>query len=207
MREETLQRRQAMLAFDKLFTQKYGKICGVDEAGRGPLAGDVYVAAVILPENHDIIGLDDSKKLSEKRRELLFTEIQDKAIAFCIATASIAEIETYNILQASLLAMKRAVEGLQVVPDYALIDGNQLPKLNISMQCIIKGDATSASIAAASVLAKVARDNYMKEQAKLYPEYLFEEHKGYGTAQHRKLLLENGACPIHRKSFLRKILP
>ncbi|MDE6776902.1 MAG: ribonuclease HII, partial [Oscillospiraceae bacterium] len=111
------------------------------------------------------------------------------------------------ILQASLLAMKRAVEGLQVVPDYALIDGNQLPKLNISMQCIIKGDATSASIAAASVLAKVARDNYMKEQAKLYPEYLFEKHKGYGTAQHRKLLLENGACPIHRKSFLRKILP
>ncbi|MDE6005803.1 MAG: ribonuclease HII [Oscillospiraceae bacterium] len=207
MKEETLKRRQAMLEFDKQYIQKYGKICGVDEAGRGPLAGDVYAAAVILPENCDIVGLDDSKKLSEKRREILFTEIQKKATAFCIATASIAEIEKYNILQASLLAMKRAVEGLQVVPEYLLIDGNQLPKINISMECIVKGDAISATIAAASVLAKVARDNYMKEQAKLYPEYLFEKHKGYGTAEHRKLLIQNGACPIHRKSFLKKILP
>lgn len=207
MIEKTRKRRQAMLEFDEQLMQKYGKICGVDEAGRGPLAGDVYAAAVIFPENCDIIGLDDSKKLSEKRREVLFTEIQKKAIAFCIATASIAEIEKYNILQASLLAMKRAVEGLQIVPDYAVIDGNQLPKINIPKECIIKGDGISASIAAASILAKVARDNYMKEQAKLYPEYLFEKHKGYGTAEHRKLLLKYGACPIHRKSFLKKILP
>lgn len=207
MKEETLQRQKAMLEFDKQLFVKYGNICGVDEAGRGPLAGDVYAAAVILPENCDIKGLDDSKKLSEKRRNALFAEIQKKAVAFCIATASVAEIEKYNILQASLLAMKRAVAGLQIKPDYVLIDGNQLPKLEIPMECLVKGDATSASIAAASVLAKVARDTYMTEQAKLYPQYSFEKHKGYGTAEHRKLLLQNGACPIHRLSFLKKILP
>lgn len=207
MKEETLQRQKAMLEFDKQLFVKYGNICGVDEAGRGPLAGDVYAAAVILPENCDIKGLDDSKKLSEKRRNALFAEIQKKAVAFCIATASVAEIEKYNILQASLLAMKRAVAGLQIKPDYVLIDGNQLPNLEIPMECLVKGDATSASIAAASVLAKVARDTYMTEQAKLYPQYSFEKHKGYGTAEHRKLLLQNGACPIHRLSFLKKILP
>lgn len=207
MKQATLDRRKALWTFDQQYSEKYGAICGVDEAGRGPLAGDVYAAAVIFPEHCNIEGLDDSKKLSESRREILFKKIQEEALCFCIATASVAEIEKYNILQASLLAMKRAVEGLQVTPDYALIDGNQLPKLKIPMACIVKGDATSASIAAASVLAKVARDQYMTAQAKIYPGYLFEKHKGYGTAEHRKLLLQNGACPIHRQSFLKKILP
>ena len=207
MRQTTIDRRKSLWKFDQQYFETYHTICGVDEAGRGPLAGDVYAAAVILPEQCSIEGLDDSKKLSERCRELLCQEIQKKAVCFCIATASIAEIEKYNILQASLLAMKRAVEGLSITPDYALIDGNQLPKLKIPMACIVKGDATSASIAAASVLAKVARDQYMIAQAKLYPGYLFEKHKGYGTAEHRKLLLQKGACPIHRQSFLKKILP
>ncbi|MDE6086860.1 MAG: ribonuclease HII [Oscillospiraceae bacterium] len=207
MKQSTLDRRKALWTFDQQYSEKYGVICGVDEAGRGPLAGDVYAAAVILPEDCNIEGLDDSKKLSGKRREILFKKIQEKAVCYCIASASVAEIEKYNILRASLLAMKRAVEGLQMTPDYALIDGNQLPALEIPMACIVKGDALSASIAAASVLAKVARDQYMTQQAKLYPGYLFEKHKGYGTKEHRNLLLQNGACPIHRKSFLKKILP
>lgn len=207
MRQATLDRRKALWTFDQQYSGEYGMICGVDEAGRGPLAGDVYAAAVILPEHCNIEGLDDSKKLSENRREILFQKIQETALCYCIATASVAEIEQYNILRASLLAMKRAVEGLQITPDYALIDGNQLPELEVPMTCIVKGDALSASIAAASVLAKVARDQYMTEQAKLYPGYLFEKHKGYGTAEHRKLLVQNGVCPIHRKSFLKKILP
>lgn len=206
MREETRLRRQAMLDFDTVMRTEHGSFCGIDEAGRGPLAGDVYAAAVILPANCEMQGLDDSKKISENRREKLFEEIQKKAVCFCIATASVAEIEKYNILKASLLAMKRAVEGLKQKPEYALIDGNQLPDLKIPMECVVKGDAKSASIAAASILAKVARDNYMKAQAKLYPNYAFEKHKGYGTEEHRKRLLQYGACPIHRPSFLKKIL-
>lgn len=206
MKEETLLRRQAMLDFDTAMRTEHGVICGIDEAGRGPLAGDVYAAAVVLPADCNIQGLDDSKKITESRREKLFEEIQKKAVCYCIATATVAEIEKYNILKASLLAMKRAVEGLAQKPDYALIDGNQLPALTIPMECIVKGDAKSASIAAASILAKVARDNYMKAQAKLYPNYAFEKHKGYGTEQHRNLLLQYGACPIHRPSFLKKIL-
>jgi len=206
MKEETLLRRQAMLDFDTDMRTAHGVICGTDEAGRGPLAGDVYAAAVILPADCDIQGLDDSKKITENRREKLFEEIQKKAVCYCIATATVAEIEKYNILKASLLAMKRAVDGLKQQPDYVLIDGNQFPDLKIPMECIIKGDAKSASIAAASILAKVARDRYMKEQAKLYPNYAFEKHKGYGTEQHRNLLLQYGACPIHRTSFLKKIL-
>ncbi len=206
MREETLLRRQAMLDFDTVFRAEHGVFCGIDEAGRGPLAGDVYAAAVILPENCDIQGLDDSKKISESRREKLFDEIQKKAVCWYIATASIAEIEKYNILKAALLAMKRAAEGLSQQPEYALVDGNKLPELSVSAETLVKGDAKSASVAAASVLAKVARDRYMTEQAKLYPQYAFEKHKGYGTEEHRKRLLQYGACPIHRPSFLKKIL-
>lgn len=206
MREDTLRRRQAMLDYDTAMRTQFGVICGVDEAGRGPLAGDVYAAAVILDENHGIMGLDDSKKLSEKRREVLFDEIQDKAAAWCIAVASVAEIEQLNILQAAMLAMRRAVEGLKRRPGYVLVDGNRFPELSTPGETVVKGDATSASIAAASILAKVARDHYMLEQAKRYPEYAFEKHKGYGTAEHRAALLQYGMCPIHRPSFLKKIL-
>lgn len=206
MRQDTLMRRQAMLDYDKQVYAAHGVFCGVDEAGRGPLAGDVYAAAVILGENHGIEGLDDSKKLSEKRREELFDEIREKAQAWCVATASIAEIEEMNILQAALLAMQRAVQGLSVQPAYLLVDGNKSPSLVIPCETVIKGDATSASIAAASIMAKVARDRYMTEQAKYYPQYGFEKHKGYGTAEHRAAILQYGACPLHRPSFLTKIL-
>ena len=206
MNEETLHRRQAMLDYDTAMRTQFGVICGVDEAGRGPLAGDVYAAAVILREGHGIVGLDDSKKLSEKRREALFTEIQEKAEAFCIATASVAEIEAINILEAAMLAMRRAVAGLQQQPDYVLVDGNRWPGVPQNGETVVKGDATSASIAAASILAKVARDHYMLEQAALYPEYAFEKHKGYGTAAHTAALRQYGPCPIHRRSFLKKIL-
>ncbi len=206
MRQDTLLRRQAMLDYDSNMRIAHGIFCGVDEAGRGPLAGDVFAAAVILEDTSGITGLDDSKKLSEKRREALFDEIKEKAAAWCIATASIAEIEEVNILNAAMLAMKRAVEGLQQMPAYALVDGNRFPKLAISGETVVKGDATSASIAAASILAKVARDRYMTEQAALYPQYAFEKHKGYGTAEHRALIQQYGPCPIHRPSFLTKIL-
>lgn len=181
-------------------------ICGVDEAGRGPLAGDVYAAAVILNDGVLIYYLNDSKKISESRREKLYDEIIQKADAYCIATATVEEIDRLNILQATMLAMKRAVEGLKIKPNLALIDGNRLPELDCNAQYLIKGDAKSASIAAASVLAKVSRDRYMKDIAKKYPEYCFEQHKGYGTELHRKMLLEYGASDIHRKTFLKKIL-
>ena len=206
MKEETILRRQAIWDSDTEYRTEYGIICGVDEAGRGPLAGDVYAAAVILPENCEIKGLDDSKKISEKRREKLFKEIQEKAICYSIGIASVAEIEKHNILKASMLAMKRAVEGLSQKPDYALVDGNRLPELSMPAECIVKGDAKSASIAAASIIAKVSRDRYMTEKAQDYPEYGFEKHKGYGTKEHRNRLLQYGACELHRKSFLKKIL-
>ena len=206
MRAETLQRRQAMLDYDTAMRTQFGCICGVDEAGRGPLAGDVYAAAVILDEGHGITGLDDSKKLSGKRRDALFAEIQQKARAWCIATASVEEIERLNILQAAMLAMQRALEGLSQEPSYVLADGNWYPETSLPGEPVIGGDACSASIAAASVLAKVARDRYMLTQAELYPQYGFEKHKGYGTAAHRAALRQYGACPIHRPSFLKKIL-
>lgn len=199
-------RRQMMLDYDTKMRKLHGFFCGVDEAGRGPLAGDVFAAAVILEDSTGIVGLDDSKKLSEKRREELFKEIREKAAAFCIARASVAEIEQLNILHAAMLAMKRAVEGLSRKPEYILVDGNKYPEIPIPGEAVVKGDAVSASIAAASILAKVARDHYMQEQAKLYPQYAFEQHKGYGTAQHRALLQQLGPCPIHRPSFLKKIL-
>lgn len=195
-----------LFEFDSELRKTSPVICGVDEAGRGPLAGDVYAAAVILDDDTLIEYLNDSKKISETRREKLYGEIIEKAKAYCIATASVEEIDRMNILEATMLAMKRAVEGLGIKPDLALIDGNRLPKLECPTQFVIKGDANSASIAAASVLAKVARDRYMKELAEKYPQYCFEKHKGYGTALHREMLLKYGASDIHRKTFLKKIL-
>ncbi|MCM1133156.1 MAG: ribonuclease HII [Ruminococcus flavefaciens] len=181
-------------------------LCGVDEAGRGPLAGDVYAAAVILSDGVLIDYLNDSKKISESRREKLYDEIIEKAEAYCVAVATVEEIDRLNILQATMLAMKRAVDGLGIRPNLALIDGNRLPELDCPAQFVVKGDAKSASIAAASVLAKVSRDRYMKDLAEKYPEYRFEQHKGYGTALHREMLVKYGASEVHRKTFLRKIL-
>lgn len=181
-------------------------LCGVDEAGRGPLAGDVYAAAVVFDEGVFIDGLNDSKKLSEKKREALFDEITAKAKAYCVATATVEEIERLNILQATMLAMKRAVDGLGITPDMAIIDGNRLPDLECPAQTVVKGDSLSACIAAASILAKVSRDRYMKKLAAEYPQYCFEKHKGYGTKLHNEMILKYGPSPIHRMSFLKKLL-
>ncbi|MEE0676152.1 MAG: ribonuclease HII [Ruminococcus sp.] len=184
----------------------YSAICGVDEAGRGPLAGPVCAAAVILPENTVIDGVNDSKKLSEKKREALFDVICETARSYSIEYASVEEIEELNILNATMLAMKRAVEGLDVKADYAMIDGNRTPDLEIESEFIIKGDAKSMSVACASILAKVSRDRLLYEYAKEYPQYGFEKHKGYGTKAHTEALKEYGPCPYHRMSFLKKIL-
>ena len=191
--------------YDSERRRTFPVICGVDEAGRGPLAGDVYAAAVILSDGVLIDYLNDSKKISESRREKLYDEIISRADAYCVATASVREIDELNILGATMLAMRRAVEGLGKVPDLALVDGNRLPELPCKAECVIKGDATSASIAAASVLAKVSRDRYMKEIAVKYPQYCFEQHKGYGTRLHFDMLREYGPSPIHRMSFLKKL--
>ncbi|MBQ7793336.1 MAG: ribonuclease HII [Clostridia bacterium] len=181
-------------------------VAGVDEAGRGPLAGAVYAAAVILPEDIFISGLDDSKKLSEKKRELLFDEICEKAIAYSVAAVSEAEIDEINILNATHLAMNRAVEGLEIKPDYCIIDGNSIKNMTVPCETMVKGDAKSASVAAASILAKVSRDRYITEIAEKYPEYGFDKHKGYGTKAHTDAILKYGVLPIHRKSFLKKLL-
>lgn len=181
-------------------------ICGVDEAGRGPLAGDVYAAAVIFDEDTIIEGINDSKKLSEKKREMLFDVITKKAMAYCIATASIEEIEQLNILNAAMLAMKRAIEGLEIKPQLALIDGNKSPGIDIPTETVIKGDAKSQSIAAASILAKVARDRFMKQLDKEYPQYQFSKHKGYGTKLHYEMIEKYGVSPVHRPSFLKMVL-
>ena len=180
-------------------------VCGVDEAGRGPLAGPVCAAAVILPDGLVIEGLDDSKKLTEKKRDALYDIICEEAIAYGIAFASVEEIEEMNILQATFLAMKRAVEGLSVKPDLALVDGNQKPNLDIQARTLVKGDAKSPSIAAASILAKVTRDRLMTEIAEEYPQYEFPKHKGYGTKLHYEKIMEHGISPVHRRSFLKKI--
>ena len=184
----------------------YKVVCGVDEAGRGPLAGPVFAAAVVLPPNLTIEGLDDSKKLSEKKREVLYDKIKSLAVDFNIAFATEKEIDEINILNATFIAMKRAVEGLKVKPDIALIDGNRSPELNLQTQTIIKGDSLSSSIAAASILAKVERDRLMKILSEKYPQYGFEKHKGYGTKLHIESIKKYGLCSIHRKSFLKKIL-
>lgn len=185
----------------------YKLICGVDEAGRGPLAGPVAAAAVILPENCFIDGLNDSKKLTEKKREALFPIIQEKAIACSVGLAGEKEIDEINILQATFLAMKRAIDGLSVKPDCVLIDGNRLPPdLNTESRAIVKGDSKSASIAAASVLAKVTRDRILKELDEKYPEYGFAKHKGYPTKAHYEAIEKYGILDIHRRSFLKKYL-
>lgn len=180
-------------------------LCGVDEAGRGPLAGPVCAAAVILPRGLEIPGLNDSKKLSEKRREALYDEIISSAAAYGIAFADVEEIERLNILHATFLAMNRAIAQLSVRPELALIDGNRNSDIEVPSRCIVKGDSRCADIAAASILAKVTRDRYMIKMAEQYPQYGFEQHKGYGTKQHYAALREYGATPIHRMSFLRKM--
>ncbi len=196
---------------DYLFEQNaldlgYKVVCGIDEAGRGPLAGPVHAAAVILPLGLEIEGLNDSKKLSEKKREQLFDIICEKAIDYSIGVATEKEIDEINILNATFLAMHRAVEGLKIKPDYALIDGNQYPKIPFVMEeTVVKGDAKSMSIAAASILAKVSRDRFMLEKTKEFPQYQFEKHKGYGTKLHYEMLAEYGPSPIHRMSFLKKL--
>ena len=184
----------------------YKFICGVDEAGRGPLAGPVCAAAVILPENCVIEGLNDSKKLTATKREKLYDEVKEKAIAWSVAFASVEEIEDVNILNATYLAMNRAIEGLNVFADYALIDGNRVPKdIKIPCETVVKGDALSFSIAAASIIAKVTRDRLMEEYDKKYPQYGFSKHAGYGTKAHTDAILKFGMCEIHRPSFLKKL--
>lgn len=193
-----------LFGFDSRLRAEHGVICGIDEAGRGPLAGDLFTAAVIFDEGVFIKGLDDSKKLTEKKRERLFDEICAKAKAWCVATASVEEIERINILQADFRAMERAYAGLGVTAGLVIVDGNMLPDIGAPMRSIVKGDARSASIAAASVLAKVSRDRYMKQMAEKYPHYGFEKNKGYGSKAHYAALDEYGQCDIHRPFFLRK---
>lgn len=187
---------QAVLAWDAPCL-----IAGVDEAGRGPLAGPVVAAAVILDELHPIAGLNDSKKLTARRREQLFDEIRAKALCFSVAEASVEEIDTLNILQATLLAMRRAVEGLRLKPGKVLVDGNRLPVLDVVAEAIVQGDALVPAISAASILAKVTRDRWCAQVDADYPQYGFATHKGYGTAEHLQALRQHGASPLHRSSF------
>lgn len=185
----------------------YKLVCGVDEAGRGPLAGPVCAAAVILPENCEIDGLNDSKKISEKKREMLYDIIMEKAVAYSIAYGTLEEIEEHNILEATYIAMNRAIDGLDIKADFALIDGNRVPRgIKIPCETVVKGDSKSFSIAAASILAKVTRDRLMLEYDKKYPQYLFAKHKGYGTKAHYDAIKQHGVCEIHRLSFLKNVL-
>ena len=189
---------------DENYAQGVEVICGVDEAGRGPLAGPVCAAAVILPPHVQIPGLNDSKKLSDKRRRELFPVICEQALAYGIAFATEQEIDEINILQATFLAMERALAQLKIRPDLVLIDGNRQKDFGLPVKTVVKGDSLSANIAAASVLAKVTRDDFIVRQAEQFPEYGFEIHKGYGTKAHYAALEQYGACPIHRKTFLKK---
>ena len=200
--EKELARLEAMRAYEREYGD-FSLICGIDEAGRGPLAGPVTAGAVILPKDCQILYLNDSKKLSEKRREELFTEIKEKAVAWCVKTASPARIDEINILQATYEAMREAIAGLGVVPQLLLNDAVNIPQVEISQVPIIKGDAKSVSIAAASILAKVTRDHMMAEYDAIYPGYGFGKHKGYGTAAHIQALKELGPCPIHRRTFIK----
>lgn len=190
--------------FDNEYRKSCSLLCGVDEAGRGPLAGDVFAAAVVFDSDTVIEGINDSKKLSEKKREQLFDEIVEKAKFYSIKIATVEEIEKINILNSAMLAMKRAVESLGCQPDYVLVDGNKVPDLAVKAEAVVKGDAKSQSVAAASILAKVTRDRYMKKMAEKYPQYQFEKHKGYGTKLHYQMIDEYGASEIHRLSFLKK---
>ena len=202
-KDETLRISQ-MIEFDN--EKRHGKyLAGVDEAGRGPLAGPVYAAAVIFDEGVVIDGINDSKKLSEKKREALFDEICQKATAYCVASVDNNRIDEINILQATFEAMRNAVSGLGEKPDYVLVDGDKSPSLEIAHETVIKGDSKSMAIAAASILAKVSRDRHIIEMSKLYPGYGFEKHKGYGTKAHYEAIEQYGVCPIHRMSFLKKL--
>ena len=196
-----------MYTFENTLREKgFAAVCGIDEAGCGPLAGPVYAAAVILNPDDPIEGLNDSKKLTEKKREALYPQIKERALAWAIASATAQEIDEINILQARLLAMRRAVAMLSIKPDQALVDGNRDPDIpGVPSLLIVGGDGKSASIAAASILAKVTRDHAMLELDKQYPQYLFAKHKGYPTKLHVEKLLEHGACPEHRQTFLKKI--
>ena len=184
----------------------YNLVCGVDEAGRGPLAGPVCAAAVVLPKGLILEGVNDSKKLTEKKREALFDVITEQALDWSVAFATVEEIEEINILNAAMLAMKRAVEGIKNPVDFAIIDGNRKPPLEIDCEAVVKGDAKSMSVAAASILAKVSRDRILRQYAVDYPQYGFEKHKGYGTKVHVEALKKYGPCEVHRPSFLKKIL-
>lgn len=190
---------------NEIYAEGFSLICGVDEAGRGPLAGPVYAAAVILPRDAVIEGLNDSKKLTEKKREALFDVITERALTYGIASASVEEIEKLNILNATFLAMNRAIDKLDPAPELALIDGNRSTGIAMPSRCVVKGDSRCADIAAASILAKVSRDRYMLTLAEKYPQYHFEQHKGYGTKLHYEALKEYGPSPEHRPSFLRKM--
>ena len=196
---------EELYAFDQAVRAEHGTFCGVDEAGRGPLCGPVCCAAVVLDPENPIEGVNDSKKLSEKKRDKLFEAICSEAVSYGIAFASVEEIEEINILNAAMLAMNRAIEKLSVKPALALVDGNRNSAIKMPSRCVVKGDAKCADIAAASILAKVTRDRYMLEMAEKYPAYHFEKHKGYGTKLHYEALREYGPCEIHRPSFLRKM--
>lgn len=191
---------------NKYISQGKNLICGVDEAGRGPLAGPVCAAAVIMPEGLIIESVNDSKKLTAKKREKLFDIIKNEAVCYSVAFVSASEIDEINILNATHLAMTRAVEGLEKAPEVVLVDGNSLPKWYYNSEAIVKGDAVCHSIACASILAKVSRDRLMLLEAEKYPQYSFEKHKGYGTKVHTQAIKEYGPCSIHRKTFLKKIL-
>lgn len=188
------------------YEKGYNLVCGVDEAGRGPLAGPVCAAAVVLPKGLILEGVNDSKKLTEKKREALFDVITEQALDWSVAFATVEEIEEINILNAAMLAMKRAVEELKNPVDFAIIDGNRKPPLEIDCEAVVKGDAKSMSVAAASILAKVSRDRILRQYAVDYPQYGFEKHKGYGTKVHVEALKKYGPCEVHRPSFLKKIL-
>ena len=185
--------------------QGYAVVCGADEAGAGPLAGPVYAAAVILPDDFDLPWLNDSKKVTPKRREALFDQIKEQAVAWAVASVGEREIDEINILNARMKAMDRAIHQLDPAPDFALIDGNRNKGITIPNRMVVHGDSLSASISAASILAKVSRDRYMLEMAERYPEYHFEQHKGYGTKLHYEMLYKYGPCPIHRMTFLKKL--
>lgn len=207
MKEQELNRLKNMLEIeDKLYSEGYNFVCGVDEAGRGPLCGPVVAAAVILPKDEYIEGVNDSKKLTEKKREKLYDDIMMKAVAASIGISDVDVIEKVNILNATKLAMKQAIEKLSIKPDYVLIDGNQMIDINIKAETVVSGDAKSESIAAASIIAKVTRDRMLIEFDKKYPEYGFAKHKGYGTKAHIEAIKKYGLTPIHRKSFCSKFI-
>lgn len=207
MKEEEILRLKNMWNIEDALAKKgYSLIAGVDEAGRGPLAGSVYAAAVILPHGMMLEGLNDSKKISEKKRERLYEDIKANALCYCVATATAEEIDELNIRNATYVAMNRAIDGLLNKAEYVLVDGDCIKDCEYPHECVIKGDAKSASIAAASILAKVERDRYMLEMAQKYPQYSFEKHKGYGTALHIAALKEFGPCEIHRKTFIKKFV-